>query len=328
MKAIDENGHFRLLGLGIGLIVFSIVLAIILGFGFREVSEITTFVTSLLGSAGIALIVIALVESRHLRSSLEKTSIKIIDRTRHGLDDKFNETFNILEHRRYNGLIDILAPRQDEKRGNETREIIAGEIIKSQSIFVFSISGLDFFGYPRGACTAAGRYYSAIDARIDAVKKEGQPLKLQVRVLLMDPKSDAAKFRNCIETVADTPGDIEGDIRIAEEGMSKLNSKAGEDFIRYLCYSMFPQAGFIGTDSCIFVEPYHYAPTEELCQTLQEKDLNAHTLSNNCTGGRIPVLQFDCNSNMYLAMKKHFDSIWKYEESKQGDPNTSLKSFG
>lgn len=317
MDDINKQMGNRLLYIGIGFIIFSVVFTVILCYKYPDISQIATFVASLISSAGVALIIIALVESRHLLKSLEETSNKIVDKSAHNLDNKFEETFKILAHSKYNGLIDILPPRLDEKKGKNTREIIANEIKKSKSIHVFSISGLDFFGSPGGGLGLAGKSFDTIMRRIDTAKEEKKPLNLEIRALLMDITCEAAKFRDQIESFDGRKGNIQKDIEDAKKGIQILNDQADGEFIEYLLYSTFPQAGFVLTDSYIFVEPYHYAPTKELSNALKEKGLMATTLATNCTGGRIPVFQFSFNSNMYVAMQKHFDSIWEYEKKKQ-----------
>jgi len=142
-------------------------------------------------------------------------------------------------------------------------------------------------------------------------------LNLKIKVLMMDPESEAAKFRNYIETDEEKEeGNIARDITDALVGIKSLNKINGKDFIEYLLYSSFPQTGFTIVDSSIFVEPYHYAPTQKFIDALIEKG-NAAIAATKCTGGRIPVLQFENDSNMYIAMEKHFDSIWEYEKRKK-----------
>lgn len=136
----------------------------------------------------------------------------------------------------------------------------------------------------------------------------------------MNPNSKVANFRNEIEEVDISQGNIQEDVNTSLEGISKLNRIFGmEDnvkkpFIDYRLYSVFPQSGFILTDTCVFIEPYHFAPTKDFCKTLKENDLHATDLKNICTGGRVPVFKFHYKSNMYIAMKKHFDTMWKYVE--------------
>lgn len=317
MKDEEKKKIDYLLILGIVLIIISILFAIIMYFSKPEIIEIATFVSSLISSGGVALIIISLVESRHLTKSLEVTSNRIVGKSTQNLDSKFKETFSMLEHARYNGLVDILAPRQDEDRGDETKENIADDIETTKSIISFSISGLDFFSFVRGPGTAYGRYYIIIQKRIEEANKSKKPLDLKIKTLLMNPDSRAARFRNRIETIDDSQGNIRNDIKVAIEGLKKLNDRAKENFIEYQLYSDFPQVGFILTDSYVYIEPYHYAPTKELCDALKGKGLKASTSFSCCTGGRIPVFQFHSNSNMYVAMKEHFKSIWKLEEERQ-----------
>lgn len=321
----------KLLYTGIGFISFSVVFIIVVYSTFLDISQlISTFAASLIGSAGVALIIIALIEREYIKGVIEQTSNRIVDvvrntsneivkTTTYNLDDKFKKTFEILEHAEYNGLVDILAPRLDRKRGEEyTKKIIANEIKKSKSVRVFGMYGLDFFGsFGGGGSVFTGLYFRAIQERIDDAKKENKPLDLEIRALLMDPNSEAAKFRDQIESFNGRRLNIQRLVDDAKGGIQELNRLAGKNFIEYRLYSIFPQVGLVLTDSFVFIEIYHYAPTKELCDALIEKGLEATTLATPCTCGRVPILQFSSNSNMYVAMQKHFDSIWKYEEEKQ-----------
>lgn len=322
MEYSNKSEDKRLLYSGIGLVIISIAFASILCSIKPEISQTTTFIASLVSTAGIALIIIALVESRYLRNSLKETSKGMVSESATNLGTKFKEQFKILEHREYNGLIDILAPRQDEDRGEETKEIIAKEIEKSKTIYVFSISGLDFFGYPRGAGTTVGSYYKVIERVIEDAKNKKEKIELKIKVLLMDPDSGVAKWRDEIEVVNKRRGTTKKDINTALEGINILNSHAENDFIDYCLYSSSPEAGFIITDSYIFIEQYHSAPIQEFYKGLKEKGLKAATLDNNCIGGRVPILQFSDCSNMYVAMKEHFESIWKFQEEQKAKNRT------
>lgn len=117
MNIIKKN---KLLIFGIVLIAFSIVIEVISFYqnfppriiAFLASSQITTIISS----AGVALMLIALVESRHLIKSLEKTSEKIVDESSNKLDNTLQNTFELIRNCKYNGLLDILPPRQDEKK--------------------------------------------------------------------------------------------------------------------------------------------------------------------------------------------------------------------
>lgn len=313
MKKNGERESYTLLGIGFLLVAIS---AFFIGQYPVEGIEKTTFFASVISTIGVALIIIALVERVHLRKSLKEVSKEIVKDSTNNLDKKFKEVFEILEHSRYNGLIDILAPRFDEEKGDNTREIIAKEVEKSKTVYVLSISGLDFFSAPGGGLPRAGKSFEAIMKKITDAKKENKPFDLKIKALLMDPNSEAAKFRDEIESFEGVKGSIEKDIEHAKRGIQLLNTHAGKVFIEYRLYSIFPQVGFVLTDSCIFIEPYHFAPTKEFINALEEKKLKATTMVTNCTGGRVPILQFSSNSNIYIAMQKHFESIWKYEENK------------
>lgn len=321
-KEKKEDNYYLLFG--ISLVLFSSFINV-LGYFYPKVNFAVQLFVSLFSNAGIILIILSLVESKHLRKSLENTSKRIVDDSAKHLEKKFDDTFAILEHSKYNGLMDILAPRLDEDRGKNTRAIIGNEIKKSKQVLIFSISGLGFFGYQHGGgVPPESDSISAIIDRIATAKKENKEIDLKIKALLMDPTCNAAIFRNKIETLAGNQGNIDADIESALRGISGLHTYAGKDFIEYYLYDTFPQANFVLTDNCVFIEPYHYAPTEEFTNALSALNLKAITQVTCCTGGRVPILQFHSKSNMYIAMKNHFETIWKACMERAGEINRNI----
>lgn len=320
----EYTEHRKLLHGGVAFILLSIAAAVAVQYWFPTMFPIVVCVASIISSAGVALVIIALVESRHLQQALESTSVRIIDRSSMRLDDKFKETFGLLDHAKYNGLEDVLAPRQDEANGSQTRSVISEQIRRSKEILVCCISGLDFFAPPAGAKTSAGDFYMAIWDRIEASASAKRPLDLQIKVLLLDPGSEAAIFRNKIEAINGSSGDIRDDIIMAIDGINRLNTYAGVDFIQHRQYSCFPISWFVHMDTCVFVEQYHFAPTEKFSHSLQELGLRASRLQSTCTGGRVPVLRYRIESNMYIAMQLHFDSIWELGKQQNATNDTPV----
>lgn len=298
-----------------------------LGLLVEESSFFYSSISSIFSAAGVALLMMALVESVHLKKSLTNATDEVVRHSTRNMDEKFNETFRILSNKEYNGLIDILPPRQDLEvikdsegltRGAETKRAMEEEIKRANFLRVLGISSLDFFRRPQGARAGSGDFYSVISEKIKKNKS------FRVEALLIHPKSEAAKFRNLIETFDNFQGDIEGDIEAAVVGIKSLN--AATPFIEYRFYSVFPQIGFILTDECVVVEPYHSAPTEKLCDALEDNGKNADNREVSCTGGRIPVFKFKANSNVYLAVNEHFESIWEIS-SKDSASCFDLDSF-
>lgn len=288
-----------------------------------QVTAIAKFLVSPFSSAGIAIMIIALVQSKNLKESLKETSDRIVENSSNRLDAKFK----ILRNCKENGLIDILPPRQDEDKIDITRKTIAEEIEKANSITIFSISALDFFTEYKGP-GLAGMCYAIIHKRLEEAQNINEPFELKIKVLLMNPDCKAAEFRNKIEQMANFNNySLKKDVETSIEGIKHLNKIFGKmsgnsknkPLIELRLYSEFPQVGFILTDNCIFVEPYHFAPTEKFCKVLKQKNLKAGTSNSNCTGGRIPVFMFEKDTNMYIAMDEHFESIWEYDTTKNYD---------
>lgn len=270
--------------------------------GYRELSA------SLLGSAGITLIIIALVETKHLSASLGATAKAIVNEGSKALDDKFDQSFDIINQCNRNGLIAIYAPRQSEEGKLQMHDAVVAEIRKTEQLSVMGISALDFFSYPRGAATQAGPYYESCRKRL---ADSSQAFQMEIRALLLAPDSSAARFRAEAEVVDGEQADIGNDTETATRGIARLNKSAPSRMVSYKFYDSHPQMWGVITDECVFVELYHSAPTVDLCKKLQEGEQYAADLKVNCTGGRVPVFQFQKQSNMYVALKEHFESMWR-----------------
>ncbi len=263
----------------------------------------------LVGSAGIALLVTSLVERKHLAIALGATAEGIVSGGAQELDRAFHESFSILNQSDVNGLLSIYPPRQQKDPADTLKSAIQSDIRRTKNLDIVGISGLDFFSYPRSPSTQPGAYYDACKARLEG-RSEETASPLQIRALLLNPASDAARLREAIETIEGETPDISADIETATKGMDKLNQSAREGAVHWAFYDPCPQVWAVLTDDSVFVEPYHLAPTAQLCQDLRADDLEASQVDVNCTGGRVPVLQFRRHSNMYCALRAHFEFLW------------------
>jgi len=294
------------------LSLFFILIFNIYDLGFKEFINI---VGPLVCGAGIPLIIMATVEARDWRRSLKSTADDIVQKS----TDELKEIFDFLKRRENNGLVDILAPRLLDAN---TKTIIANEIKKSTFVKIFCISGLDYFRPPKAA-VESGVSYGAISKRID---KEQDEFNLKIQALLMNPTSDAGRFRHDIEMLGGDHENINKDIEEAEDGINSLNNKAeaynprNKGFIEHRLYDIYPQAYFVITDKYIFIEQYHFAPTSELYERLNDNGIIHHTQETACTGGIVPILQFRADSTMYEAMKLHFETIWNQKSHSSSIP--------
>jgi len=271
--------------------------------------EYRDFFASMFGAAAVAMILIAVVEARHLREALNENAKRIVEHSGSQLDKKFDDSFDILHQCNQNGLYAIHLPRQVEPRICTLHTALQGEIAKTKKLSIIGVSGLDFFSSPLGAATTAGPYYEACKTRL-IPSHTPKLASLDIRALLLNPTCDAAKNRDTLEIVDGVPASIARDINIAKHGIETLNRLAKRSAIEYIFYDTTPQLWAVITDDYVFVEPYHSAPTEKLCSQLQEMDLPASQEDRSCTGGRVPVLQFSKRSNMYLAVQVQFEYMW------------------
>lgn len=297
-----------LLWCGIGLLVAAVVLLWLWPAGtttglYREL------LASLLGSAAVTLSIIAFVEAKHLSVALDENAKRIVDEGSQALDKKFENSFDILNQCKHNGIIAVYPPRQSEDGKGRLHYAIVAEISKTKKLDIIGISALDFFSYPRGAATQAGPYYESCRERLADSSGEHA---MEIRALLLAPTSDAAEFRATAETVEGEKADIATDTATAKSGIEKLNHAAGETKVLSQFYASHPQMWAVLTDEYAFVELYHSAPTVKLCKRLKESGLPSARLEVNCTGGRVPVFQFGKRSNMYVALQTHFEHLWNY----------------
>ena len=267
---------------------------------------------SLLGSTGVALVLVAIVESRHLLIALSQTANRIVQDSSEALDDKFNSSFQILDQCTCNGLVAVHTPRQQKTNASALRDQITDQIGETETLRIIGISALDFFGSPRGAGTTAGPFYAPCQDRLTP-ERSSQAANINIRVLLLYPMSPAAQLRNRVEKIEDELADIKDDSQTAREAINRLNRLANRKAVEYRWY-LFPHAWAVLTDDFLFLEPYHFAPTQDLCTRLTTLSLPASHLGANCTGGRVPVFQFRRESSMYQAIDAEFGLLWEEGE--------------
>lgn len=271
------------------------------------------FFLVLTGEAGLIFIVTDLIE-KELREELAIRIIKEVKDKFEGVsqlvEDRLKQSFDLLDNASHNGLLNVLPPRRDQTTINtiesrrRTIQAIRENLAKCQGkLRVSGISLLDFF-LARGQ---TGEFF-------DTLQRKAQREDLEVRVLLMDPKGHSIRLRKHVERGGPSSPilQIDEDIRAALTGIKVLREIAERASkstfsIKVRFYSFLPQAYFIITDSALFIEQYHFAPTEKL-RFWGENDISP------CTGGRVPVLHFAPDSNAYLVMREHFDLIWELSE--------------
>lgn len=139
---------------------------------------------------------------------------------------------------------------------------------------------------------------------------------IPIKILLLDPDSDAAKERAKIEigraVIADIRSSIESfrlilrerarlsriDIdNIIDNDINDINDIIMKIRMEVHLYDFSPIAFMIMTERSLFLEQYHFG-----------RLLNARP--GECIGGRTPVFQFGAHTLTYKIIEQHFDHIW------------------
>ena len=154
---------------------------------------------------------------------------------------------------------------------------------------------------------------------------------IKMRILLLNPASQAAKRREEIEKDNETTEQInkslgKGIVSITWERIKNIlqNNEDLKDRIKPLynedkrievanvfseniniqikLYDFDPIIFLMGFDECLFAEQYHFGRPKEIIQSF------------TCTGGYVPVIQYSNHSDSYAFFKSHFEYVWNKSE--------------
>ena len=137
-----------------------------------------------------------------------------------------------------------------------------------------------------------------------------QGKKKQINMLLQNPRGSWAEIRGSREN-PDMPAEINDQITRSSRfaGHKTPPQSSAEWLFQVKYYDFNPQYWAVITDDKLFLEPYHMAST----QTIKSRYERLFPDEDNCCGGRVPVLVFEKNSSMYLAIRDYFD--WMFEHA-------------
>jgi len=153
--------------------------------------------------------------------------------------------------------------------------------------------------------------------------------KIDLKILLLNPESDAAKRRQKIETNNTTIKDIKYtiekniqayiirrinnlNVHFPNEYESLIKHKDNKSFINLLkdaiglevhLYDNDPIMQQLDFDNSMFVEQYHLGRPQQ------------HVLPFGCIGKNVPVLQYKKNSIAYDFYKSHFEYLWSHSSN-------------
>lgn len=248
--------------------------------------RISSFVISSLGAALLVTAVAEFILLEHTSRAMREQTEKTLNQLR---DD-----FSIVTHSIENGLEDILPPRRS---GNPSR------FMEAVSTALTSPSGeVRIIGFSLREFLDGGQ---ALYMKINDLLNNDH--KVNVRMLLLDPTSEAAHLRTVVEQ-----GPVFQLFRSAVYRDTSASIYALEDLIhrsqdntRFKISARFsnfhPTFYMVATSESLFLEPYH---------------LGRLATDPPCIGGFVPILRFNSSSNIFERACAHFDYIWNsIEES-------------
>ena len=173
----------------------------------------------------------------------------------------------------------------------------------------------DFFGPVH-----VKEYLSAI---FEMLKKE-----IKIRILLLDPTSDAAKARAMVEEKEKVIRDgyiastLFTEIKNVADWLNSPPAGLGEGIIeriknqiniRFFPYD--PTTHIIRTDKFTFIEQYHRGGDDTIREELEKEGIPFI----DCFGGFVPILMVDNSAFFAELMKSHFNNIWKSKDVEERD---------
>lgn len=234
------------------------------------------------------------------------------------LKDELINKLDILAEAKKCGVVHIFESRR--KDPNYKRELIKQLKCteKQEEVLIMSNSLRDFFG------PVHNREYLLAIFEMLRNKVEN---KVGIRVLLLDPTSDASiaramveekekvdrdgyiastlftEIKNVAEWLNNPPESLDEEIR---EKIKKIN-------VRFFPYD--PTTHIIRTGKFTFIEQYHRGGDKTIRKDL---DKNGFPLID-CFGGYVPVLMVNNSAFFAELMKSHFNNIWGSEDVEERD---------
>ncbi len=192
---------------------------------------------------------------------------------------------NVIEGAVSSDIINIYTNREQALKEMTTK--IEGS---NKHIFLLAVSGTDFF-------TLNGVLKKPFEKKLLSPRSFEDKDEI-VRILLIDPFSQAAKDRANVEQHGknywDT--DIKEDTFKAIERIEELKEKSAKIDARF--YSHTPVMFVLRTDDYMFIEPYHLGFVET-------------TGTLGCIGKQVPLFLVTSRSGLFERICKHFDNIWQ-----------------
>lgn len=234
------------------------------------------------------------------------------------LDDEINGLtvrLDVVSEAKKCGVVHIFECRWKDQ--NYKKELIKQlkSTDKPEEVLIMSNSLRDFFGpgHDKG-------YLSAI---LEMLRKG-----IKVRILLLDPISEAAKARTIVEEKEKVMKDgyiksaLFTEINYVANWLDSPPTVLDKDIkeriksqieVRFFPYD--PTTHIIRTDKFTFVEQYHRGGDNTIREELEKEGIPFI----DCFGGFVPVLMVDNSGFFANLLKSHFNNIWFSQDVEERD---------
>lgn len=281
---------------GTGIIILSILIK-----PYFQAADFITSVGSTILTIGLSLPIAIYYQSRESKRAFDN------------INNLNRNLFKIINACQASGINSIFISR---KKDADNLRISIEEAVKStKEVFLLGVAFPSLFNpnYPH----------------TENVKERFHNNGIKMRILLLNPDSEAAKRREKIESDNETTDQInkslvKGIVSITWERIKNIlqNNEDLKDRIKPLyndnegsrvevanvfweniniqigLYDFDPIIFLMGFDECLFAEQYHFGRPKEIIQGF------------TCIGGYVPVIQYSNHSDSYAFFKSHFEYVW------------------
>lgn len=235
----------------------------------------------LLAEAGIACLVTAIAESALLAGLIRelRSEVKV-------LLDNVRKDYDVVTHALRNGVQDVLDPRRINPTGAWQAFVDALRPARGD-VWIEGVCLKDFLDGSNPVSRELRRMLQDDEA-------------INVKLLVLDPTSDAAYIRSAVEQnrIPYEDGQLFADVTASMASLREFYDAAAkkERFkIEARFYNVDPHAYLFGTPDTLFLEAYHLGPLPG---------------DGPCIGGFVPIIRYKEGSTMYARMHQHFQTIW------------------
>jgi hypothetical protein len=264
--------------IGIGLVGIGLITA---GF-LNETAARPKLRSIILIEMGIAALIAAIAEFALLEDASQQMGREV-----NGLLQKVRQDYDVVTHALENGLVDVLPPRR-VKQVAAWRDITSAIQQARGDVWICGICLKEFLD---------GQNPINRILRELLINDE----KINFKLLLLDPFTQAARMRSTAEQGADVVyeegqlfTDIVGSMASIRALYREADRKKQFKIEARFC-NVMPPAYVIGSPDSLFLEVYHFG---------------RGATDGPCIGGFVPLLRFNNSCDMYRRVAEHFKYMW------------------